>query len=154
VGDTIRLYSTRNFESVMQAYKATEKPVVREAFAEAWGIAAKVLGRDWEKDGENFSVKAEELIEAYEALHEIFTDEIREPERELIEALLLGLCTYPADNGAFTAVFFEASSPNFCFFSLLFSILVFIFFTVLLLFDTLLVNNKSHDNHSVGILFS
>jgi len=91
VGDTIRLYSTRNFESVMQAYKATEKPVVREAFAEAWGIAAKVLGRDWEKDGENFSVKAEELIEVYEALHEIFTDEIREPERELIEALLLGL---------------------------------------------------------------
>ena len=36
VGDKIRLYSTRNFEEVMRAYKATENPPVREAFAEAW----------------------------------------------------------------------------------------------------------------------
>lgn len=91
VGDTIRLYSTRNFESVMQAYKATEKPVVREAFPEEWGIAAKTLGRDWDKDGENFTVKAEELIGAYEALHQIYTDDIREPERALTEALLKSL---------------------------------------------------------------
>ena len=91
VGDTIRLYSTRNFESVMQAYKATEKPVVREAFPEEWAVAVKALGREWEKDGENFTVKAEELIEAYDALHRIYTDDIREPERALIEALLLAL---------------------------------------------------------------
>ena len=91
VGDTIRLYSTRNFESVMQAYKATVKPVVREAFSEEWGVAKQVLERDWEKDGDNFMVKADELIEAYDALYRIFTGDIREPERELTEALLLAL---------------------------------------------------------------
>ena len=32
VGDTMRLYSTRNFEGVMDAYKATENPVVREYY--------------------------------------------------------------------------------------------------------------------------
>jgi lipoprotein-releasing system permease protein len=91
VGDTIRLYSTRNFESVMQAYKATEKPVVREAFPEEWAIAEKTLGREWEKDGGNFTVNAEELVGVYEALHRIYTDDIREPERALTEALLLAL---------------------------------------------------------------
>jgi len=28
----VRLYSTRNFREVMQAYKATERPPVREEF--------------------------------------------------------------------------------------------------------------------------
>lgn len=91
VGDTIRLYSTRNFESVMQAYKATEKPVVRGAFPEEWGVVAKSLDREWEKDGADFTVKAEDLIEAYEALHRIYTDDIREPERVLVESLLIAL---------------------------------------------------------------
>ena len=51
VGDTIRLYSTRNFEEVMRAYKATEKPPLREAFAADWKQATAALAAAWKADG-------------------------------------------------------------------------------------------------------
>ncbi|MEP2775991.1 MAG: ABC transporter permease [Luteolibacter sp.] len=88
VGDTMRLYSTRNFEGVMDAYKATEDPVVREAYPEEWALAKKTFGREWEKDGELFTVPTDELIDVYSALEFVYNEEIREPERELIEELL------------------------------------------------------------------
>ena len=88
VGDTMRLYSTRNFESVMEAYKATEKPVVREAYPDEWALAEKAFGRDWEKDGELSTVGSAELIDVYNALEFVFSEEIRQPEKELVENLL------------------------------------------------------------------
>ena len=88
VGDTIRLYSTRNFEGVMNAYKATEKPVVREAFRDDWVTVSEVLLNKWEKDGEGFTVPAAELSGGYDALSMIYGEEIREPERVLVENLL------------------------------------------------------------------
>lgn len=91
VGDTMRLYSTRNFESVMGAYKATEKPVVREAYPEEWALAEAVFGKEWEKDGELYRVSATELFRVYSALEYVYNEEIREPERELLEDLLRAL---------------------------------------------------------------
>ena len=88
VGDTIRLYSTRNFEGVMNAYKATEKPVVREAFRGDWVTVSEVLLDKWEKDGEKFTIPAAELGGGYDALSMIYGEEIREPERVLVENLL------------------------------------------------------------------
>ena len=88
VGDTIRLYSTRNFEGVMNAYKATEKPVVREAFRDDWVTVSEVLLNKWEKDGEGFTIPAAELGGGYDALSMIYGEEIREPERVLVENLL------------------------------------------------------------------
>ena len=88
VGDTMRLYSTRNFESVMEAYKATEKPVVREAYPEEWALAEKTFGREWKKDGEFFTVPSAELIDVYNALEFVYEEEIRGPEKELAENLL------------------------------------------------------------------
>lgn len=88
VGDVIRLYSTRNFEGVMKAYKATEKPVVRQAYPEEWALAEKTLKSDWKKDGGLFTVPTGELIGAYDALHFVLNEEIRQPERAMIEDLL------------------------------------------------------------------
>lgn len=88
VGDTMRLYSTRNFESVMEAYKATEKPVAREAYPEEWALVQKTLGREWKKEGELFTVPSAELIDVYNALEFLYDEEIREPEHELVENLL------------------------------------------------------------------
>ncbi len=56
VGDTIRLYSTRNFEAVMRAYKATEKPPLREAFADAWNKSTAALAAAWQADGEKHRI--------------------------------------------------------------------------------------------------
>lgn len=88
VGDTLRLYSTRNFEGVMEAYKATEKPVVREAYPDEWALAKKVIEGEWEKKGEYLEVPVGELSDAYSALRMVYEEEIREPERELLKDVL------------------------------------------------------------------
>jgi lipoprotein-releasing system permease protein len=50
VGDKIRLYSTRNFEAVMDAYKSTENPPIRLRYEADWkAFAASIRGeRAWE----------------------------------------------------------------------------------------------------------
>jgi lipoprotein-releasing system permease protein len=88
VGDTMRLYSTRNFENVMQAYKVTEQPVVREAHAESWAVVTKVLQQDMKQVGESFDVSAKKLGQAYDLLRAIYTEPIRGPEQEMIHELL------------------------------------------------------------------
>jgi lipoprotein-releasing system permease protein len=100
VGDTIRLYSTRNFEAVMRAYKATEKPPVREAFAEAWNKATADLAAAWQADGEKLRIASDTLAEIYQALDTLRAEDIREPERELLEALLLAMESGTRDEAA------------------------------------------------------
>ena len=88
VGDTMRLYSTRNFEGVMDAYRVTEKPVVREAYAESWSVVTKVLKEEMKQAGESFEVPAEKFSEAYDLLRGIQSEPIREPENNMIHELL------------------------------------------------------------------
>ena len=88
VGDTMRLYSTRNFESVMQAYRVTEQPVIREAYADEWAVVTNVLKQELKQVGEGFEVSEEKLGEAYDLLKETYTKPIREPEKELVYKML------------------------------------------------------------------
>ena len=88
VGDTMRLYSTRNFESVMQAYRVTEQPVVREAYADEWAVVTNVLKQGLKQVGDGFEVSEEKLGEAYDLLKETYTKPIREPEKELVYKML------------------------------------------------------------------
>jgi lipoprotein-releasing system permease protein len=88
VGDTMRLYSTRNFESVMQAYRVTEQPVVRQAFPEVWALVTKVLKQDLKQAGEVFEVSEDNLGEAYDALKDIHSKQIREPEKARVYSIL------------------------------------------------------------------
>lgn len=78
VGDTMRLYSTRNFESVMDAYKVTENPVVREAHPEAWTALTKVLKEDFKQVGDQFEVPEDKFAEAYDFFFVIHSGKIRE----------------------------------------------------------------------------
>lgn len=91
VGDTIRLYSTRNFKEVMSAYKATENPPVREAFKEPWEKASAILTKSFKPAGENFSLTFSEYREAYSLLDGIRTEDIREPEREIVIQILVSM---------------------------------------------------------------
>jgi lipoprotein-releasing system permease protein len=101
VGDTMRLYSTRNFEGVMKAFKATEKPVVRLAYVDDWATVSEVLLDKWGKDGDVSTIPAAELGGAYDALSMIYAEEeIREPERELIEKLLQAMETGEREENA------------------------------------------------------
>jgi lipoprotein-releasing system permease protein len=88
VGDKIRLYSTRNFQEVMDAYKATEKPPVREAFAEVWKKSTEALSSAWQNDGDAFTLTFPVYRECYNALLSIHEERIREPERVLLQGIL------------------------------------------------------------------
>lgn len=100
VGEKIRLYSTRNFEEVMRAYKATENPPVREAFATAWKSATESLQAAWKPDGDNFSILIATLTEIYTTLETLRAEDIREPEAELLDALLVSLESAEKDETA------------------------------------------------------
>ena len=92
VGDKLRLYSTRNFEAVMRAYKATEHPPVREAYAEIWNKATTALAAAWRQEKDGFAIAPEVLRDGiYDPLYRIFSENIRKPEQELLNDILLAM---------------------------------------------------------------
>jgi len=99
VGDSIRLYSTRNFKEVMRVYKANDRPPLREAHADAWSGTSK-LAESWKRDGENSLIAITTLTEIYEPLAAILEENLRQPERELLEELLVGLESGVKDEAA------------------------------------------------------
>ena len=91
VGDTVRLYSTRNFEEVMRAYKATERPVLREAEGEAWQRAKTMLGNLLMVEGNDWRADLAGLQEVYTAFESLGASELRDHERGLLDQLLVAL---------------------------------------------------------------
>jgi len=91
VGDMVRLYSTRNFEAVMRAYKATEKPPLRVAHAAVWKSATAALAAAWKPNGENSLIAVDALTGVYQALDEIRAADLRAPERDLLESILVAM---------------------------------------------------------------
>jgi lipoprotein-releasing system permease protein len=100
VGDKLRLYSTRNFEEVMRAYKATENPPVREAFAEAWKTNTSSLASAWKADGAKFILPFNSYRETYAAFETILAEDIREPEHELLASILIAMDSSEKDDTA------------------------------------------------------
>ncbi len=100
VGDTLRLYSTRNFDQVIQAYKATEDPPLREKYADGWKPAAEVLGNGFKEDGKEFLLPAAGYRAAYAALLEIYDQPVRVPEHERIERILKAMDNSEVDDAA------------------------------------------------------
>jgi lipoprotein-releasing system permease protein len=99
VGTVVRLYSTRNFEQVMQAYKATEMPPLREACREPWQAATAVLAGLWQGAGSD-SIAMERLVEAHKNLQTILGENLREPEKLLLEELLEAVASASRDDAA------------------------------------------------------
>jgi lipoprotein-releasing system permease protein len=91
VGDKLRLYSTRNFEGVMRAYKATEKPPVREAYKEAWTNVTTAIRQGWKADAEKSTLTFDIYRDAYATLQSILSEDIRAPEQELLSQILLSM---------------------------------------------------------------
>ena len=93
VGDKIRLLSTRNIEGVMRAYKTTEKPPVREAFAEIWKKSSTTLRQSWKADGDEFTLPLAAYREPYQALFDILQQDIRPTEQDLLTRVLNAMDT-------------------------------------------------------------
>jgi lipoprotein-releasing system permease protein len=91
VGDRIRLVSARNIEQVVQTFRAVENPPLREAFAAEWSEATATLAAGWsEQDGAS-TLPAETYRAVYSTLLELYSQNIREPERALVEQILLAM---------------------------------------------------------------
>ncbi len=88
VGDTVRLYSTRNFEEVMRAYKATEKPPFREEHAEAWAALKKALESSWKTDRGASVLDADAFNAIYNPLLSLMGEPMRKPENDLLASIL------------------------------------------------------------------
>lgn len=85
VGDVVRLYSTRNFEGVLAAYRATENPPIREAFAEAWLAAKAALEDGWvQEESGTFTIPTPTYNRVYTLINSILAETIRAPERSLL----------------------------------------------------------------------
>lgn len=92
VGSMVRLYSTRNFEEVMRAYKATENPPMREAHAETWQKAIAALKEGWRSEESGPEIDIKTLFASYEALNLLLNEPtIRKAEKELLENLLIAM---------------------------------------------------------------
>ncbi len=91
VGALMRLYSTRNFEQVMQAYKSTENPPAREYQSARWIAASATLKRLNTAEAKAEGLPREEILEAYDHITAIHDEDIREPERKLLHELILEL---------------------------------------------------------------
>ena len=112
VGHKIRLYSTRNFEAVMRAYKATENPPLRLAYADAWNKSTEVLRSQWKTDNGKPTLPFAAYRESYSTLDRILAETIREPERELLSQLLLTMDTSEKDDATETFRFSEDSKAK------------------------------------------
>ncbi len=88
VGAIIRLYSTRNFEEVMQAYKSTEDPPLREAWSAQWKMVTDTFGGEWKLVGDQPSLSVEAALKAQDQIFFIIDQNIRVPERELLYSML------------------------------------------------------------------
>ena len=91
VGDTIRLYSTRNFEQVMQAYKSTEDNVVHLQYPEEWTGISEGLKDGWKTTDNQLSFPAEKLQNIYDMLDGIRHSTIRPPEEKIIADILIAI---------------------------------------------------------------
>lgn len=112
VGQTVRFYSTRNFEQVMAAYKVTEKPPVRVAFAEKWKKANDLLAQGWKKRGDSDTIPSATLQQSYDLFNEIWSERIREPEKQMLQGVLDAMSEAERDEANGVHVFSKESREH------------------------------------------
>jgi lipoprotein-releasing system permease protein len=100
VGDTVRLYSTRNFEEVMRAYKATEKPPLREAFADDWKTIQDMFKAAWTMEQGGLVIATDDFNRIYEKLLAFPSDGIRAPEADMLGAIIKAMDASENDESA------------------------------------------------------
>ena len=111
VGDKIVLLSVSNLDEVRKAFETSANPPLREAFAEVWKKSSTILRTAWIPDGEKFTLPVEAYREAYTPLFDLLVQDIRKPELELLEKILLAMDTgEPDEAGKFFR--FDAGSKT------------------------------------------
>lgn len=88
VGDTIQLYSTRNFDEVFKAYRQTERPPAHEEFAREIQAALDLTKEKVVKDARGEIFQFSDLNAIYDQFWQIHDENIRPSEREVFAQIL------------------------------------------------------------------
>jgi lipoprotein-releasing system permease protein len=88
LGDKINLYSTRNFQEVLKAYKSTEQDLVRLRFADTLTPVKTLADEQWKETAEGFTMSRSQANVLNELYTVYETDDLRELERNSILGML------------------------------------------------------------------
>lgn len=91
IGSKIKLYSARNFDQVMQAYKATDRPPLREEYPEEWKEIKAAFTTGWKVEGDKLTLPFQQFQELYHTLDGLRLSEVREQEAELLNQIMLAM---------------------------------------------------------------
>lgn len=108
VGDTVRLYSTRNFDKVMRAARESELAPLREEFPAEWKTATEALSPAWSAGADEGTVTlpAATLQAAFDAFDSVMdlpeetlmgVPRMRSEERDLLLEILIIMEGAPRD---------------------------------------------------------
>lgn len=84
----------------MRAYKATEKPPMREARAAEWKSATAELEAAWKTVAGKRAIGIDALVSIYGKLDKIRSEQIREPERVFLDEILIAMESAGKDEAA------------------------------------------------------
>ncbi len=91
VGDPVLLQSSSNFDGVRKAYKTASNPPLRDAYPDVWKRSKEAFLNEWKPAGDSFTLPAASYREVYPMLEALLAEDIREPELDNVNELLLAM---------------------------------------------------------------
>jgi lipoprotein-releasing system permease protein len=99
-GDTVKFLSAQNLDEVERINRITSRPAVRVEFAKQIAATRELLKTAFVPQGDKVRLSEEAYLALYEPLYDVFTQEIRDPERELVGQILMLLDPEPEEDGS------------------------------------------------------
>lgn len=113
LGDKINLYSTRNFQEVLQAYKSTDQLVIRDRFAPEIKAIQQIVANDWKEAEQGFTMNRAQITVVNELYNIAKVSDLRITERASLEAMIQVVDDSEHDKAADTFHFMPGAKEEF-----------------------------------------
>lgn len=99
-GDTVKFLSAQNLDEVERINRITSRPAVREEFAKQIAAARELLKTAFVPQGDKVRLAKDAYLALYDPLYQVFLEEIRDPEKQLVGQILMLLDAEPEEDGS------------------------------------------------------
>jgi lipoprotein-releasing system permease protein len=99
-GDMVKFLSAQNLEEVERVNRITDRPPVREEFAKEIAAARELLKTSFVPRDGKLSLGEDAYLALYDPIYAIHTQEIRDPEKEVIGQFLMLFDAVPEADGS------------------------------------------------------
>jgi lipoprotein-releasing system permease protein len=99
-GDTVKFLSAQNLTEVERINRITNRPPVRVEFAKQIAAARELLKTSFVPAGDKVRLGKDAYLALYDPLYQVFLEEIRDPEKQLIGQILMLLDAEPEEDGS------------------------------------------------------